>query len=306
MNSRLFLVLLWFAPFAPAQAPACVSVRGDRILASDLGSSIPSFREIAPGTPLAASPLPGVRRVFRFSELALLAKRYSVELDAPADLCVERSMEKLDRGRMLESMRATLGIADVRIEIIDASAYPVPMGRIEFQREGLHAPASRSARTPVEWRGNVVYSENRRFSIWARVVILATLPRVVAVQNLARGEPISALQVRAETADLFPDTRDVTQTVDQVVGRIPWRNIPEGTEIRLSQTTAPLDVCRGDLVEVDVRSGAARLSLTAKAESGGRSGETITLRNLSSNKVFQARVAGKGKVSVGGTNGQEN
>jgi flagella basal body P-ring formation protein FlgA len=45
-------------------------------------------------------------------------------------------------------------------------------------------------------------------------------------------------------------------------------------------------------------SGAARLILTARAESGGHGGETISVRNLESNKVFSAQVAGKGKAII--------
>ena len=40
------------------------------------------------------------------------------------------------------------------------------------------------------------------------------------------------------------------------------------------------DVNRGDMVEVEVRSGAAHLAFTGKAESAGRSGDTIVIRNL--------------------------
>jgi flagella basal body P-ring formation protein FlgA len=58
----------------------------------------------------------------------------------------------------------------------------------------------------------------------------------------------------------------------------------------------PPDVNRGDMVEVEVRSGAARLAFTGKAESTGHSGDLVVIRNLSSNKVFQARVEGKGKA----------
>jgi flagella basal body P-ring formation protein FlgA len=50
------------------------------------------------------------------------------------------------------------------------------------------------------------------------------------------------------------------------------------------------------MVEVEVRSGAAHLAFTGKAESTGRSGDTVVIRNLSSNKVFQARIEGKGKA----------
>jgi flagella basal body P-ring formation protein FlgA len=47
---------------------------------------------------------------------------------------------------------------------------------------------------------------------------------------------------------------------------------------------------------VEVRSGGAHLIFTGKAETTGHSGDLIVVRNLSSNKVFQARIEGKGKA----------
>jgi flagella basal body P-ring formation protein FlgA len=149
---------------------------------------------------------------------------------------------------------------------------------------------------PVEWRGNVIYGDNRRFGVWARVLMSAPMPRVVAAGALQKGEAIGPSQVRVETAVRFPISGDVAQSVDQVVGRAPMRAVAPGTDIHLSQLMLPPDVNRGEMVEVEVRSGAAHLAFTGKAESAGRSGETIVIRNLSSNKVFQARIEGRGKA----------
>jgi flagella basal body P-ring formation protein FlgA len=227
-------------------------------------------------------------------ELSTLAKRYALELESPADLCFERRVEQLDRTRVLEAMRATLAIPDARIEIVETSLFPVPHGKLEFRREGLRRPALPSARTPVEWRGNVVYDDNRRFAIWARVIVSVNCTRVVAVENLKSGELITAGNVRLESLETFPLAAGVAQTIEEVVGRISWRAIAQGSEIQVTQLRLPPDVNRGDLVEVEVRSGGARLSFTATAESAGRSGEVIAMRNPSSNKVFRARLNGKG------------
>ena len=294
--TRISIVLLWFACLTPAQTPKCVEVEGDRILARDFAVSLPGFGRLSPETAIAPAPQPGVRRFFRPFELAALAHRYSVELDPDAGVCFERLAEMLDRDRVLEAMRLALPLPDLRIEIVEASLYPVPRGRLEFRRESLATPASPSAHVPVEWRGNVIYGDNRRFGVWARVLISAPVPRVVASEALKKGEAIGASQVRVEIADRFPISGDVAQTVDQVAGRAPLRAVVPGEEIHLAQLMLPPDVNRGEMVEVEVRSGAAHLAFTGKAESAGRSGDTIVIRNLSSNKVFQARIAGRGKA----------
>jgi flagella basal body P-ring formation protein FlgA len=86
--------------------------------------------------------------------------------------------------------------------------------------------------------------------------------------------------------------------MDQVVGMTPLRPIAAGSVVRPEIISRPNDVSRGDLIEIEVLSGAARVVLTARAESGGRNGETIAVRNLESNRVFSAQVAGKGRAVV--------
>jgi len=296
---RHFLVLLCsIAPRVWAQAPACTPLRDDSILAKDLGAVIPVFRQIPSDTLLGSTPLPGSQHTFHHSELESLAQRYALRLDADASACFERAMEPLDRNHVLEAMRAALQLPGARIELAEISLYPVPVGRIEFGTDRLGAPASRDQRAPVLWRGDVVYGKDHRFAIWARARILARCNMVVAVENLRPGRMIEPSQLRVSVEEGFPIPPKQQLSMDQVVGMAPLRPIAAGSVLRPDLIARPNDVSRGDLVEIEVRSGAARLVLTARAESGGRNGETIAVRNLESNKIFNAQVAGKGKAIV--------
>ena len=58
------------------------------------------------------------------------------------------------------------------------------------------------------------------------------------------------------------------------------------------------DVERGDPVRVEAGSGPVRLGFDARAESAGRTGDMILLKNPLNGQRFQARVEGKGKASV--------
>jgi flagella basal body P-ring formation protein FlgA len=273
-------------------------VEHDPITARDLAAALPVFARLAPDTPIAAAPGPGVRRVFRSLELISLARHHELPLDAAEDLCFELPLQPLDRTRILEAMQAALPFPETRVDIVETSLYPVPRGRIEFRREDLVPPALPDAALPVTWRGNVVYGANQRFAIWARVLISARLPRLIAAEPLKRGSLIAAGQVRLESTLGFPLASDRATRLDQVVGRIAARPIAAGTEIRLSSLERPQDVKRGDIVEIQVRSGAAHLAFTAKSESDGRIGDAIAVRNLRSNKIFQARVDGKDRAFV--------
>jgi flagella basal body P-ring formation protein FlgA len=296
MRTAFCIVLLWIARFAPAQSAKCVPVEGDQILARDLTVAVPAFAAVPPQTPVALAPAPAVRRVFRSFEIESLAKRYSLTLEASADICFERPTEVLDRNRVLEAMRLALSIPDANIEIVEISQFPVPRGRLEFRREGLGLPALPTSRTPVTWHGDVLFGDKHRFTIWARVVVTAKVHYIVAAGNLKRGEPITVNQVREESAERFPLLGDLAQSVDQVLGSQPLRDIQDGQEIRLPLLARPVDVNRGEMVEVEVFSGATRLAFTGKAESSGRTGDTIAIRNLTSSRIFQARVNGKGRA----------
>lgn len=68
----------------------------------------------------------------------------------------------------------------------------------------------------------------------------------------------------------------------------------------------PRDIKAGDDVHVVVTMGAARLSLDALAETSGRVGERVTLKNRESGRRFAATVAGPGEATIGGNHARAN
>jgi flagella basal body P-ring formation protein FlgA len=90
----------------------------------------------------------------------------------------------------------------------------------------------------------------------------------------------------------------IARNLDEVVGRVSRRSIRSGLPVFLTDLLEPLQVQRGDLVQVRVISGAAEIELEAQAESPGRLGDVIVLRNLQSQKTFRARIEGKGRAVI--------
>lgn len=299
MILRVLVVLCWAARFAPALEPTCKPVEGDRILGRQLAEALPAFRALPPETTLANMPPPGSRRTFHVAELVSLAQRYSIPLDAPQEVCFEWSMEPLDRSRVLEAMRKSLANPQAHIEITETSLYPVPSGRLEFPREMLGRPASEKQENPALWRGEVIYGTDHRFAVWAKVRVTVPCERAFALESLRAGQVIASSQVRAEPGQCFPSVSTFGRLpLGSIVGMAPARPIAAGDEIRFEMLTRPNDVNRGDTVRVDVNSGTAHLAFVAKAESAGRTGDFIAVRNPSSNRTFQARVKDKDHVEV--------
>jgi len=296
--SRLIAFLLSIVPLFAADTAPCVAVDHDQITAHDLAAALPAFARLAPETPIAPAPIPGARRELRSVEVAALARRQSVQIDNPPDLCIEFAMEPLDKARLLESMQKALPYPEAQIDILETSMALIPRGRVEFRYEDLGLPANPEKRSVATWRGNIVYGDNHRFAIWARVMMSVKLPRMIAKETIQRGQPILPEMIRVEYSNVFPAPGDVARNLSDIAGQIPIRTIPAGKEVHLGQVATPPDVTRGDPVDVEVRSGAMRLVLRARSESDGRHGDVIALRNPSSDRIFQARVDGKDKASI--------
>ena len=297
MKLRVLILLAWTARFAAAQGPACQPVERDWILARDLAAVVPEFSAAPPDAQVGQAPQPGAQRVFHPSELSMLAHRFGVVLAAGEDICFARVLQPLDRGRAIAAMQDSLQIPGVRIEIADMISDRVPQGRIEFPLSGLGTPSPVGPSEPVLWRGDVVYGDGHRFPIWARAAVSAPCHKVVAVESLKAGQPIEARQVRATSGSCFPvGSREIS--MEQVAGMIPIHSIAAKTELRPDLVAVPNDVNRGDAIEVEVRSGNARVALTARALTGGRSGDTISVCNPENNRTFQARISGKGMAVV--------
>jgi len=123
--------------------------------------------------------------------------------------------------------------------------------------------------------------------------------RIVASKDIPAGKPIQAGQVRLESCEDYLLDQATARHLDEVIGYIPKNLLRADLPIRKSQITPPADIAKGEIVRVEVSSGAAHLVLRGKAQTEGTKGSLIVIRNLSSGKDFSARVAGKGRAVVG-------
>ncbi|MGH9632784.1 MAG: flagellar basal body P-ring formation chaperone FlgA [Bryobacteraceae bacterium] len=271
-------------------------------MARHFAAVAPVFSALPRDLEIGYAPTPGHQRVFHPSELRRLAKTHGIEAAFAEPLCFEWEMGIPPQASLISAMRSALEQAgasgEPRIEIVESSRHPAPKGEIVFPLSGLATRVQSSSDEPVMWRGNVVYGSGRTFNIWARVKLAVPYTRVVTTEPLRFGEPVQASQVKVQNSEGLPYFTEIASKLEQVVGRVPQRSFPEGSALPLDMLEAPKDVEKGDTVKVEVRSGAARLSLDARAEAAGSIGDIIPVRNLSSGKAFPARIEAAGKVVV--------
>lgn len=292
---RLLVLFFALTRVAPLLEAGCFPVHGESLLGRDLAAAVLELSRIPPDTVIARAPQPGARRIFHASELQALAHRFSLDLASVEDVCFEWPMAPLDREQVLAAMRDALALPDARIEVGETGPAGVPPGRLEFKPARLGTPAIDGRE--VIWRGDVVYGEGLRFAVWASVRIAVPCEKVYAVQALRAGQPIQPQQVRTAAAECFPDGGQANPA-GPVAGMIPLHPIAPGSEIHWRWLLAPNAITRGETTEIEVRSGAARLAFTARAEANGKTGEVVPFRNPASNRTFEARVTGRGKAAI--------
>jgi len=280
----------------------CLPVQDDRIYARDVAAAVPAFSSVAADFALGYAPAPGLRRVFKGAALEKLALNQGVTQgvtgEALPDVCFERAMATLQAGQILEAMRRTWNDADVRMELRSFTPQTAPQGEVVFPRTGVQLPTTSDPQAEVLWRGYVVYGNNRRFGISARARITTTTTRVVALADLPVGAVVREDQVRLESFDTFALDDRPARHLEEVVGYVPRALIRTGSTVLRNQLGRAPEVSRGDVVQVDVKAGAAHLTLEGRAQANGVTGALIPVKNLASGKDFRARVTGKGKVSV--------
>ncbi len=276
-------------------ASGCRAVAGERILAADLAAEIEAFSAAPPATEIALTPAPGARRLFRPAEIQRQAERLGVRLDNPRQACFERQLNPLNPDRVRAAIEEALAGEKVQLELVDYPRVPAPEGTIEFPRIGLSRP---TAGAPAIWRGRIRYGAGRTYPVWARVRLRVERVHVVARRALAAGRPIEADAIEVRTSEGFPFEEAAPASIAEVAGRSPRRAIPAGQPIEARNLVAPREVEAGASVKVEARAGLARIAIEARAESSGRAGDKVVVRNPATGKRFRAVVLAKGKVAV--------
>jgi len=282
MNLALIAVLA-----ALPLARACQAVEGASIRARDLGAA---FQSLDPEMEISPAPLAGVERIIFRVELARMAKKYGVpDTTLPSRMCFEQAVHPIDEDALRSALQAALP-AGTKIEILRFSEMPVPKGTLHFTRSGLEPTGM--------WRGRVLYAQGRSVNTWARVRVTEQRTWVEAVELLPPTQAIREDQLVERTGDWSLLETPPLASLQDAVGARPLRVILPATPLHATLLRQPLDVARGDKVAVEVSEGGALLALEAQAETGGRSGDIVFLKNPETGRRFQARVEGKGKVVI--------
>jgi flagella basal body P-ring formation protein FlgA len=296
---RTVAILVVVAGLARA---ACVAVPSGNILVRDISTAIPLFQALDPDTVIGFAPFPGTIRVLSARDVLLIGRRYGLAPppgEAAGSVCVERIVRYLSMEEVKAALLSALDIADVRLEVLEFSNQALPPGRLEFQHSGLNKPPRNNPETPVLWRGNLIYDDQRSLVVWAKVRISVVREIFLATETIPKGAVIRADQVASTPVRQFPSL-EPSPNGPSVIGKVARRALPAGQAIVAEALDDLQDVFRGEMVHVEAIDGGASIRFDAIAQASGQKGEIILVHNPTSGRNFRALIEGREQVVVRG------
>jgi flagella basal body P-ring formation protein FlgA len=206
----------------------------------------------------------------------------------------------LEEAEVESALRAALGedSSGFKIQILDFSRTPVPVGKLVFERSGATPPPLSSPDKPFLWRGKVFGDSGADAVCWARMILLAKRNVVRTKIDISAGQLIESLDLETVQASVCPLLVPADQDISEYVGLASKRSLRASTILTKDLVLSPPLVHRGSRVRVEAISGTTRLSFEAEARSNGYQGQNIALSNVHTGRLFWGKVSGTGLIRV--------
>lgn len=130
----------------------------------------------------------------------------------------------------------------------------------------------------------------------AQVAIYREIP--TALRDIARGEQINQAHIGTSLVNVSTIRQAFLPDEEAIVGKEAKRNISMGEPFKAALLDAPTAVRRGEMVTLESAAGSFRVSSSGTAMADGRIGQTIRVRNNSSERIISGVVMSQGLVQT--------
>lgn len=198
--------------------------------------------------------------------------------------------------------RAALAAARAQFDAnVDLELSVVPMDpRLRLARcpEQLAADPQRAVGGVMSIR--LRCNHGNSWAIYAQVRVREFREVMVLARALARGDAVTATDLRAERRDVAMLAGDYFESIEAIRGNVAARTLSSETVLTPQMLAAPTLVERNQQIRLVAIVGGARIEGSAIALEPGAAGELVRARNRASGRVVQGRVTGPGEIRVGG------
>ncbi len=136
------------------------------------------------------------------------------------------------------------------------------------------------------------------WSLFVPVTVSVMAPVVVAKRDLARGDLITAEDLRLEPRDLSRLHRGYLEHPEDALGNRVRQHIRRDDVITPSRISVPLAVKRNSRVVIVANNPAIAVHMAGTALESGSIGDRIRVRNRSSRRELEATIVSQGVVQV--------
>lgn len=121
---------------------------------------------------------------------------------------------------------------------------------------------------------------------------------IVATDLLRKEHLIQADDIIMKRQDITHAAKGYYELPEEIIGKVVYRTIRQGTIIKPSMIKEPTLIERGDIVNIISQGKGITVRTKGIALKEGIKGELITVKNPTSNRTIEAVVTSKGTVSV--------
>ena len=292
-----FAVLTLQARAAVLELRPQVTMIGGTLTLNDLLSSSQGVSADDLSAPIADSPTLGNSQTWTRDELAQhlppVLKADTIqwtgattcEVDRPATVCNEHDVRDLLTAELSKHLPADSDFAILEVPNVDP--FPIPQGQLDTRvnlSEGALRHEWADATIEFRYQGEVAVTKSVRFH-WAytRLVWQAT-------NSITSGDPLSAASFQQVETNVLRLPGSLQPAIDFPEGQIAAHSLPEGKILMENDWVEPMLVKRDDLVTVLYDQHGISITVEAKAMSNGARNDVIAVQNLTSHKIFNARV----------------
>ncbi len=267
----------------------------DRLTAGDLASVLPGWGAVEPAEMIAYAPLPGIERRVGASRLIGWGRRFGVDLtrdEMPETLLISRRMRTVGPAeaeeRLREAVASYYGVVSgaVEVALVGFEDLRVPAGELTFEAAGSFQRLNRPSSVVLRWRED----GGRGGTLWLRATISIVGRYAVAREKLDAKVPLSPEDFEFREGPLPGNPEKFLISREAVDGMSLRYSLNRGDALTTDLLVKHRAVRRGDLIELQLRSGLIMLRVPGRAEEAAAVGDVIACRNLESGSRVSARV----------------
>jgi flagellar basal body P-ring formation protein FlgA len=272
-------------------------------VSGDVAKTVAKVRDII----ISQSPPAGEERNLHGGYIVTRLKQHGfspedIQLEVPEKIRISRAFQRIEPRdietavtRALQAQMSWEPQQTTIHELRGIEAVLLPPGAVEYD---VTFPLNSDFLGPTSFSVAFRVAGNVEARLYGTAYIDVTQDVVTTARPIARNEIIEATDIRLTRMHMARLPRRVHLRPEEVIGKRAKRSLQANSIIHTHEVETLPTVQKGDVVIMLVESAVLKVSTMGEALESGMRGETIRIRNITSNREVRAIVVDKKTVKV--------